>query len=652
MATVAPGVSIPDPAVQQKYLEERNKRLRPDGVGQFLKLVDSTQFKHLQEDPWVDHAAMNAQSPPISDGDDWKFVILGAGYGGLLFAVRLIEAGFKAADIRLVDDAGGFGGTWYWNRYPGLMCDIESYIYMPLLEETGYMPRFKYAYGPELREQAQRIAEKWELTDKTLFRTRYHDAEWDDEVKRWRLKVTENRGPMEPRKEIHFKAQYVYASPGPLLTPQIPRLPGFDKFKGQYFHTSRWDYDITGGSDTEWTLDKLRDKRVGIIGTGATAVQAVPHLATWAKHLYVFQRTPSSVDVRDQRPTDLEEWKTKIASTKGWQRARAENFSACLLEEPVDENLVDDGWTRMPAYCGVIGTRRNGIITVEKIPEHVARLQASDIARAERVRARTKEVVEDPETAEKLKAWYPVWCKRPTFHDDYLSTFNQPNVTLVDTDGKGVEALTQEEVVVNGTVYPVDVLVLSTGFFLPGGARSPAHRAGMNVVGRNGLSMDDKWLQDGAATLHGVATHNFPNFFFPGPSQTGFAPNFTFTLDLLASHITATLWEAEHRVDRSDRLTVEVTKAAEDAWSMKTMMRAGWFAIFSGCTPGYFNGQGERDRVVDLNPEEQMKGARGAPWGEGMFSFVEELAAWRSEGSLKGFQIQANLNNPSAISLL
>ncbi|KAJ7747996.1 flavin-binding monooxygenase-like family protein [Mycena olivaceomarginata] len=579
--------AIADPAIRQKYIEERNKRLRPEGLGQFLKLADSTQFKYLEDDPWVDHAALNAKIPVLPDGDDLKFLVLGAGYGGLLFAVHLIEAGFNAADIRIVDVAGGFGGTWYWNRYPGLMCDTESYIFMPLVEETGYMPRFKYAYGPELREHANRIAE---------------NAHWDGAAKRWIVQLVENRGPTEPKKEIKITAQYVLVASGVLDAPHIPRLPGFDQFKGQHFHTSRWNYDITGGTDTDWTLDKLKDKRVGILGTGATAVQAVPHLAKWAKHLYVFQRTPSSVD-------------------------------------PNGDDLVNDGWCHLRSFFG-----RRGIIAPEQIPEHVAMMHAYDIERAEKIRARTTEVVRDREIADKLKHWYPSWCKRPTFHDDYLPVFNQPNVTLVDTDGKGVEGLTADAVAANGTSYPIDVLVLSTGFALSvkGGSGSPAQRSGMKVFGRDGLDMDDKWVREGTGTLHGVASRGFPNFFFYGAglAHVGLGANFTYTLDLLASHVATTLAEAERRAGGdTSRVTVEPTKAAEDEWVGEIVKRASWFAAMPGCTLGWINNEG----ATPADAEEKTKATRNVVWGEGVVSFTEVLRAWQDEGELRGLQIDSNM---------
>lgn len=347
----SPGTAAPDPVVQQKYTEERAKRIRADGAAQFVDVEQSDQ-KRLADDPWADHAALNAATPALKDGDSVKFLILGTGFSGMLFAVRLIQAGFSASDIRFVDAAAGFGGTWYWNRYPGLMCDVESYIYLPLLEETGYIPKHKYSYGTEIREHSERIASKWGFSENALWRAFAHRADWDDDAKRWKVEVTEGRGPAEPPRILHVTAQFVFAGSGVLNFPHMPKLPGLDKFQGKVFHTSRWDYGVTGGSQTDPSLELLKDKRVGIIGTGATAVQVVPHLAKWSKQLYVFQRTPSAVDERGQRSTDMDEWKTKIASGPGWQRARSANFHAWHTDSaaPGEPNLVDDGWSRIRSY--------------------------------------------------------------------------------------------------------------------------------------------------------------------------------------------------------------------------------------------------------------------------------------------------------------
>ncbi|KAJ6624925.1 hypothetical protein B0H10DRAFT_2004854 [Mycena sp. CBHHK59/15] len=611
--------------VYQKYAEEREKRVRAEGTTQFVELHKSPEYAYMQEDPWADHVALNAQSPPLKDGDSVKFLVLGAGFGGLLFAVRLIQAGFSAEDVRLVDVAGGFGGTWYWNRYPGLMCDTESYIYMPLLEETGYMPKHKYSYGPELREHANRIAKKWDLVDKALFRTEVKNLEWDDVGKQWAASMTQYRGPREEKKELAVQAQFVIATSGLLNFPQIPKLPGIDKFKGHHFHTSRWDYKWTGGSPEDPALANLKDKVVGLIGTGATTIQALPHLTKWAKKVYVFQRTPSAVDARGQRATDPVQWAREITGKQGWQRDRMQNFNSWVSNAPEGDNLVADGWCSMPSYSALIGGPSYGIITPDKIPEHVAHMHALDIGRANRVRARVDEIVKDKGTAEKLKAWYPGWCKRPAFHDDYLAAFNEPNVTLVDTDGKGVERLTETGIVANGKEYAVDLLVLSTGYRGPGaGTASPASRGNMSVVGRGGKDMDDKWVNDGVGTLHGVFSHEFPNLFFPGPLQAGASANQVFILDVLSAHVAYIVAEAARKAsaDGHSRYTVEPTKDAEAAWTMQIMYRAANSAAVAGCTPGYLNNEGERDQ--------------GGLWTEGANSYLKVIEAWREQGGLEG----------------
>ncbi|CAK5269541.1 unnamed protein product [Mycena citricolor] len=631
--------SLPNPEVAERYAQERDKRLRPDGTSQFVQLSTSDKYKYLATDPWVDHAALNAAAHVLSDGDDVKFLILGAGFGGLVLAARLIGAGFDASDIRLVDAAGGFGGTWYWNRYPGLMCDVESYVYMPLLEETGYMPKYKYAHGDELREQAERIAAHYRL--QASLRTVYHSADWSDEHKHWTVKMREDRGPDEPERSFSVSAQFVCLAAGVIMSPQIPSLPGFDEFKGPTFHTGRWNYSVTGGSPASPNLDKLKDKRVGIIGTGATAIQVIPELAKWAKELFVFQRTPSSVDVRNQHPTDPEEWKNKIATGKGWQHARSVNYNAILANQPEEgPDLVSDASCQIPAFCGIIGAP--GIVTPEQIPEHIAKLHSLDLPRAERVRARIDEIVRDPETAAKLKAWYPVWCKRPTFHDDYLPAFNRPNVTLVDTDGKGVNALSADGVVANGTEYPIDVLVLSTGFQLTLGAGtgSPASRGRFRVTGAKGRDMDNKWTEEGCGTLHGIASSGFPNMFFlPGLSQLGFAVNFTFSLEATSKHIAAIVAQAHRVVGDAERPVIEVEKSAEDAWTAEVVKRATWFAAVGGCTPGYFSLEGEGGRPKSI--ADQLKAAKSAVWGEGIVSYAKILEQWQAQGGLKGFSVTA-----------
>lgn len=634
-------------ALQQKYTEEAAKRLRSDGIAQFVELQDaeSDRFRALGRDPWADHEALNSQDRPVKNGGRYKFVILGAGFGGLLFAVRLIQAGVASGpdDIRLVDSAGGFGGTWYWNRYPGLCCDVESYTYMPLLEETGYMPTAKYASGPELFEHANRIADKWDLRDKALFRAAVTSAAWDDASNLWTVKATEDRGPGEKPVDLQFHAQNVMIASGLLTRPQIPKIPGLDSFSGAMIHAARWDYSVTGGSPTDANLTALAGKRVGIVGTGATAVQALPHLARSAKELYVFQRTPSAIHWRGQQPTDPDEWKDKISAKKGWQRERMLNFNSYVenAARPGQENLTGDGWTEMPAYSAIVGGPSWGIVapTMESIGEHVGKLHMLDVPRSEAARARVDRIVEDPETAARLKAWYPVWCKRPTFSDDYLQAFNRPNVHLVDTDGRGISSATGAGLVVDGREYPLDVLVLCTGYRTPAVANgSPAARTAIEILGRGGRSFEDGWRARGAATLHGVCAHGFPNLFLASTTQAGVATNFVLVLDVQSAHVAHVVAEAERRVaGDGERPVVEASVEAEEAWTAECMRRAPWFAAVAGCTPGYITSEGQA--MASRDPEEMAKQSRATPWCEGMTSYVRVLEEWRAEGGLQGLGI-------------
>lgn len=623
--------------VQQKYHEERTKRLRPDGVSQYVDLSTSEKFKHFQEDPWIDPNVPSLGTPTLVDGSRCKFLVLGAGFGGLLFAVRLIQAGIDVDNIRIVDTAGGFGGTWYWNRYPGLMCDVESYIYMPLLEEMGYMPKHKYAYGPELRQYAESIADKWELREKTSFRTEVHSLTWDDDEKEWVVKMAQ-MGTNQETTDITVRSHIVISASGVLNSPKIAGLPGIEKFQGHSFHTSRWDYTYTGGSPTDPSLSNLRDKKVGIIGTGATAVQAVPHLAKWAKELYVFQRTPSSVDRRDNRPTDPEWWNREIKTKTGWQRLRIENFNAHLsnASPPPPTNMVSDGWTHMPSFSALIAGP--SIVTLDSIPTHIASLHGLDLPRQERIRTRIDEIVKDQTVAEKLKPWYPGWCKRPCFHDDYLPTFNLPHVTLVDTDGRGVDHLTERGVAVNNSEYEIDLLIFSTGF-RPPVIGSPASRANISITGRHGKTLDQKWAE-GVSTLHGVISRGFPNLFWPGPLQAGAAANQTFVLDQLATHVAYLVSESARRAQPSGPdFTIEPSAEAEEEWSMRILSGAAAFAGLAGCTPSYINAEGEMDRIGGM--EAQIKAAKGGIWGRGVADYVDVIEGWRGEGGLRGLEIRA-----------
>ena len=500
------------------------------------------------------------------------------------------------------------------------------------------MPKHKYAYGPELREYAESIADKWKLGGKTMFQTEVRSMTWDDNEKDWVIKMSQRRTGQE-KLDLTVHSHFVISASGVQHSPKLPGLPGVEKFQGHSFHTSRWDYAYTGGSPTDSSLTKLKDEKVGIIGTGATAVQAVPHLAKWAKELYVFQRTPSSINRRDNRPTDAEWWSREVQNGKGWQRERMGNFNAHIscVSPPPPVNMVGDAWSKIPSYRALVGGPPN--ITPDAIPAHIASLYAVDLPYQEKVRARVDEIVQDKTVAEKLKPWYPTWCKRPCFHDDYLPTFNLPNVTLVDTDGKGVDLVTEHGLVVGVKEYEIDLLIFSTSFRFPG-VGSPAYRACMTVTGRNGRSLDQKWAED-ASTLHGIISRGFPNMFWPGPLQTGISANLTFTLDVLATHVAYIVSESVRRAAQVQRprhpLTVEPTAEAEEEWSMQIMSRASLLAAMSGCTPSYMNMEGAMDRLAGV--EQQMKAAKQAIWGEGVASFVDVVESWRNQGGLKGLEV-------------
>ena len=624
-------------AVIAKYAEERDKRLnlRPDGLKQYTNVHLSEKYSDLGKDPWIDYDALAQEEPSLKDGDRIKFLITGGGHSGLLYAHRLIEAGFKSDDIRIIDTAGGFGGTWYWNRYPGLMCDVESYIYLPLLEETGFVPSYKYSPGYEIRKNAEKIAEIDNL--KALFSTKVDSLEWDEEKGEWIFKMTRNFGPRHGSHGLTVRAQFVLTAGGIFPDPKVPNVPGYDLLRSQkhIFHTSRWDWDYTGGSERNPAMENLKDKVVAIIGTGATAVQAVPAVAKWAKRLYVFQRTPSHCGARRQRETDPKTW-SEVAYKKGWQVERQDNFNSFLTNDPEPINLVNDGWTDTPGSSGTLGNPR--LVTASELDEHFNRMIKLDLPQAEKVRARVDEVVKDPATAEKLKAWYPNWCKRPTFHDDYLEAFNKPNVVLVDTDGKGVERYTKDGLTANGTDYEIDVLILGTGFQFHMSAVAPTSRMHAKTIGRDGRELQEKWASADYGTLIGVATNQFPNLFFNAISGFGSSFNLTSTNDVNARLVANIISQASRRARDPNKLIIEATKVGEDEYIEEVKKRALALSVIATCTPGYFSEEGSASR--SHSTEGSSDSAKYAPWGGGARDFSRMVEAYKAKGDLKGFSIR------------
>jgi cyclohexanone monooxygenase len=583
-------------ALRDKYRAERDRRLRADGNEQY---IDISRFAHYLDDPYV----QRVERDPITD--DVEVVVVGGGFGGQLAAARLREAGVE--DIRIIEKGGDFGGTWYWNRYPGAACDIESYIYLPLLEEVGYLPVEKYSRAPEILRHSRAIGEKFDLYKGALFQTEVTAMRWNEDNSRWTVET--NRGDA-------LKARFVVTANGPLHRPKLPGIPGVESFKGHSFHTSRWDYDYTGG-DSNGGLTKLKDKRVAIIGTGATAVQCVPHLGEWAKELFVFQRTPSSIDVRANRPTDPQ-WADSLQP--GWQQERMDNFNVLVSGGFADKDLVNDGWTDI--IGNILLLARKKMEAGEAVENPAALMQLADFKKMEQVRARVDSVVKDPSKAEALKPWYNQFCKRPCFHDEYLDTFNRPNVHLIDTKGKGVERITERGIVVEGKAYEVDCLIYATGFEV---GTDFTRRSGYQLYGKDGQTLSDKWA-NGVSTLHGMFSRGFPNCFIISNSQSGFTANFPHMINEQSKHIAYVL---KHAVDRQVR-TLEPTAEAEAAWVQTiidlSLMRE---AFLKECTPGYYNNEGKPEVIAKQN----------GSYGAGPVAFVKVLEAWRDAGTLEGLEL-------------
>jgi len=547
--------------VRARYREERDKRLVEDRDRMLELTGDLAQYL---EDPYTEAVARE----PVTD-DEVDAVIVGGGFGGLLQAAYLRKAGVKR--IRLIERAGDVGGVWYWNRYPGAMCDVQSYIYLPMLEETGYVPTQKYSLQPEIYGYAKKLAEQFDVYPLALFQTAVTGAEWDEESARWT--ITTDRGDV-------LRTRYFLIANGSFTTLKLPSIPGIETFGGKMFHTSRWDYDYTGGS-SDTPLTKLGDKKVAVIGTGATAIQVVPPVARAAEKLIVVQRTPSTVWWRGNGPTEPDWAETR---TPGWQRIQRDNFTLLTagIRQPVD--LTRDGWTE--AFQQLAGRPEFNELSPE---ERAAELEKIDLAWMEGIRARVDEIVKDKAKAEALKPYYRYNCKRPAFHDEYLDAFNRDNVDLVNAPG-GIDRITEKGLVIDGVEYEVDCIVFATGF----DSESPyTDRIGFDVIGREGQRLSKKW-EDGFRTLHGAMTHGFPNFFFnPANNMQGTATvNLIHVLEDYAIHFSKVITELDRRGVRA----FDPAQEEEDAWVERIMSTSRLSAAFlEQCTPGRWNNEGHLD---------------------------------------------------------
>ena len=582
--------------LRRKYKEERDKRIRSDGNEQYIEITEG--FGHYQDDPYT---PLVEREPVLRDAE---VVIIGGGFAGLTAGARLRDVGVE--DITIIEGGGDVGGVWYWNRYPGAMCDTAAMVYLPLLEETNYLPTQKYVLAPEIFAHAQRIARQYELYDQALFSTQVKGVRWDDASQRWL--VTTNRGDQ-------LRARFLIAGTGPLHRPKLPGIPGIQEFKGESFHTSRWEYSVTGGSPLE-PMNKLATKRVGIIGTGATAIQCIPHLGRDAQELFIFQRTPSSVDFRNNHPLSKE---NVGELSPGWQEEWLLNF--CTLQNMgfADVDYVKDGWTDISKRI------RDRVIEEAKgnfTPEIMrSAYETCDDEKMEEIRARVDDVVSDHDTAQGLKAWYRQLCKRPCFHDEYLDTYNRSSVHLVDTNGQGVERIDATGVWVQGVHYDLDVLIFASGFEV---GTELSRRTGFEIVGRNGLTLSEKW-SEGMETLHGMHVVDFPNLFLMQPSQAA-----NLISNITHNHVESSrnIASVIDHVKRSGATLVEPDAEAVNAWVAQYAMATGTVMNSPDCTPGYYNNEGKGPDA------RQLRTMGNYPTGSiGYFAYSK---AWRESGEFTG----------------
>ena len=605
MSDTTTEVCIDRDALRAKYLAERDKRLRADGNEQYLE--PTGRFSYLLDDPYTPRV----EREPLSD--EVTVAVIGGGWSGLATGARLKQAGID--DVRMIEGGGDVGGAWYWNRYPGAMCDTAAMVYLPLLEETGHMPSAKYVFAPEIFAHAKRVATHFGLYDNALFSTQVTQLTWDDSISRWIIET--DRGD-------RIRARFVTMGTGPLHRPKLPGIPGIETFAGHDFHTSRWDYEYTGGDTNRTPMINLANKRVGIIGTGATAVQCIPFLARDAGELFVFQRTPSSIDVRNNHAVDPE-WFAELKP--GWQQEWLTNFVTLQTGGFADEDLVMDGWTDITKRIRDRVVADMGAGAEFNQDTMMRAYELSDDEKMSEIRARVDAVVNDPSTADALKPWYRQLCKRPCFHDEYLLAYNEPGTHLIDTDGKGVDRIDETGVWVGDTHYDLDCLIYASGFEV---GTATSRRSGFETVGRDGLTLSEKWA-NGMQTLHGIHVHGFPNLFIVGIAHgANLISNVTHNLTEAGETIATTI---RHALD-TDASEIEVTAKAEQDWVTYVTSVVRGLRANPDCTPGYYNNEGR-----EMGRREQLNGG-GHP--EGAVAYFRYIADWRASGAFTGLQFSAS----------
>jgi cyclohexanone monooxygenase len=485
---------------------------------------------------------------------DFDAVVIGAGFAGLYMLYRLRQLGFSA---RVLEAGGGIGGTWYWNRYPGARCDIESleysYQFSPELQQEWQWTE-RFATQAEILRYIEHVADRFDLRRDVQLDTRVTAARFDDRTGTWT--VESERGKVT--------ARFCIMATGCLSSTNVPRFPGLDSFAGATYHTGRWPHagvDFTG-------------ERVAVIGTGSSAIQSIPLIAEQAAHLTVFQRTPAYSIPAHNGPIDPEFLREVKGDYAGFRaRNAALPFGANF---PVNETLVTQTTPEEREREYEARWRRGGLGFITAFGDLLLDRDANATA-ADFVRRKIREIVKDPAVAERLSPKQILGCKRLCVDSGYYATFNRPNVTLVDVSETPIEAITPRGVRVAGVVHEADAIVLATGYDAMTGALNA-----IDIRGREGRSLREKWAA-GPRTYLGLGTAGFPNLFIiTGPGSPSVLSNMVPAVEQHAGWIGDCL--AWLRAKGRDR--IEATTAAEDAWVDHVNEVAG-LTLYPSCNSWY-----------------------------------------------------------------
>jgi cyclohexanone monooxygenase len=474
---------------------------------------------------------------PAAGTESYDVVVVGAGFAGMYMLHRLRGQGLS---VRVYEQGGDVGGTWYWNRYPGARCDVESMQYSysfsdELQQEWNWSER--YAPQPEILKYAGHVADRFKLRDDIQLNTRVDRAIFDESAGSWQVTTSDGKT---------VTAKYIVLATGCLSNARMPDIKGLADFKGKVYHTGAWPHEPVDFSGL----------RVGVIGTGSSAIQSVPIIAGQASELTVFQRTPNfSIPARNAALTaeEREAFRAKYPEIRRFAREEARNG---IYTEMPDRGALDDGDNERRAKYETRWNR--GGLTFMMAYNNLALDKAANDTAASFVREKIADIVKDPATAKLLQpSNHPIGSKRICVDTDYYATFNRPNVTLVDIKSNPIDEILPNAVRTRAGDYEVDALVLATGFDAMTGSV-----ARIDICGRNGQTLNQKWAE-GPKTYLGLMSEGFPNLFIiTGPGSPSVLSNMIVSIEQHVDWITDCLaWMRDRSLD-----TMEANRDAEDKW--------------------------------------------------------------------------------------